>query len=224
MSRRPTSLSRHLGDGTGIPFRGSLNPKSRPSPFLSISLVLVWFKRNIDKVDLSRLDGGVSCSVEIKQALPYLKKAYADSMHKVLHMGLDSCSMKVMQTAKALQENGLFVLLILSILFLINHNHFLLLLFWMLLTICHRGTSTKLFHNYQEYLQMDLLFSLGILVNVKSKWLKCPNLVALRNCKALRGGFDKLEENEVATKKFELAAPKKAYQSTCQIFHLKSLH
>lgn len=35
---------------------------------------------------------------------------------------------------------------------------------------------------------------------------------------------EKLEENEVATKKFELAAAKKAYQSTCQIFHLKSLH
>lgn len=41
MSRMPASLSRHLGDGTGIPFRGSLNPKSRPSPFLSIDLVLV---------------------------------------------------------------------------------------------------------------------------------------------------------------------------------------
>ncbi|CAI9261877.1 unnamed protein product [Lactuca saligna] len=113
MSRRPASLSRCLGDGTGIPFRGSLNPKSRPSPFLSIGLVLVVITplkafastgafliigyvysgsggRNIDKVALSRLEGGVSCSAEINQALPYLKKAYADSMHKVLHMGPDS--------------------------------------------------------------------------------------------------------------------------------------
>nr|KAJ0217991.1 hypothetical protein LSAT_V11C300135170 [Lactuca sativa] len=104
MSRRPASLSRRLGDGTGIPFRGSLNPKSRPSPFLSIDLVLVGAfliigyaysgsgGRNIDKVALSRLEGGVSCSAEINQALPYLKKAYGESMHKVLHMGPDSCS------------------------------------------------------------------------------------------------------------------------------------
>lgn len=41
MSRRPASLSRRLGEGAGIPFMGSLNPKSRTSPFLSVVLVLV---------------------------------------------------------------------------------------------------------------------------------------------------------------------------------------
>ncbi|XP_022858697.1 uncharacterized protein At3g49720-like [Olea europaea var. sylvestris] len=33
-----------------------------------------------------------------------------------------------------------------------------------------------------------------------------------------------LEENEAATKKFEQAAAKKSYKSTCQVFHLKPLH
>ncbi|XP_076934229.1 putative pectin methylesterase CGR2 [Bidens hawaiensis] len=33
----------------------------------------------------------------------------------------------------------------------------------------------------------------------------------------------KIDENEDAIKKFELAAAKKRYQSSCQIFHLKSL-
>nr|KAJ0216642.1 hypothetical protein LSAT_V11C300122110 [Lactuca sativa] len=87
MLRRPASLSRRLGDGTGIPFMGSLNPKSRPSPFLSIGLVLVGAfliigyvysgsgGSNIDNVALSRLEGGVSFSTEINQALPYLKKS-----------------------------------------------------------------------------------------------------------------------------------------------------
>ncbi|KAI3786270.1 hypothetical protein L1987_39831 [Smallanthus sonchifolius] len=32
----------------------------------------------------------------------------------------------------------------------------------------------------------------------------------------------RIEENEVAIKKFELASAKKHYQSACQIFHLKS--
>jgi len=36
--------------------------------------------------------GGASCSTEVLQALPILKKAYGDSMHKVLHVGPDSCS------------------------------------------------------------------------------------------------------------------------------------
>lgn len=33
-----------------------------------------------------------------------------------------------------------------------------------------------------------------------------------------------LEENEVASKKFEQAATKRSYVPNCQIFHLKSLH
>jgi hypothetical protein len=36
--------------------------------------------------------GGSSCTSELLQALPILKKAYGDSMRKVLHVGPDSCS------------------------------------------------------------------------------------------------------------------------------------
>lgn len=36
--------------------------------------------------------GGVSCTLEVPRALPILKKAYGDSMHKVLHVGPDTCS------------------------------------------------------------------------------------------------------------------------------------
>lgn len=35
---------------------------------------------------------GGSCTSEIFQALPYLKKAYGDSMHKILHVGPDTCA------------------------------------------------------------------------------------------------------------------------------------
>lgn len=40
MSRRPNT-SRRLGDSGSIPFMGALHPKSRPSPLLSVGLVVV---------------------------------------------------------------------------------------------------------------------------------------------------------------------------------------
>lgn len=36
--------------------------------------------------------GSASCTSEVLQALPVLKKAYGDSMRKVLHVGPDTCS------------------------------------------------------------------------------------------------------------------------------------
>ncbi|MBA0803263.1 hypothetical protein Gohar_013497 [Gossypium harknessii] len=38
------------------------------------------------------LRGDYSCSVEVQRVIPFLKKAYGDSMHKVLHVGPDTCS------------------------------------------------------------------------------------------------------------------------------------
>ena len=38
------------------------------------------------------LSRGGSCTSEFIQALPILKKAYGDSMHKILHVSLDTCS------------------------------------------------------------------------------------------------------------------------------------
>ena len=36
--------------------------------------------------------GGSSCTLEVQRALPVLKKAYGDSLHKILHVGPDTCS------------------------------------------------------------------------------------------------------------------------------------
>lgn len=36
--------------------------------------------------------GDFTCTAEVHRAIPFLKKAYGDSMHKVLHVGPDSCS------------------------------------------------------------------------------------------------------------------------------------
>lgn len=38
------------------------------------------------------LAGDFSCTAEVERAIPFLKKAYGDSMRKVLHVGPDTCS------------------------------------------------------------------------------------------------------------------------------------
>ncbi|KAI3827926.1 hypothetical protein L1987_02015 [Smallanthus sonchifolius] len=236
MSRRPASLTRRLGDGAGIPFMGSLNPKSRPSPFLSVGLVLVGAfliigyiysgsgGSNGDKAALSRLEGGVSCSAEINQALPYLKKAYGDSMHKVLHIGPDSCAVvsklsKEEDTeawglepydlddsdanCKSLIRNG--VVRVADIKYL---NKTLP----ELARVSSDGFVILSGYPGQRRVKVAEMSKFGRPAKLRSSswWIRF--FVETR-----------LEENEVATKKFEMAAAKKGYQSTCQIFHLKSL-
>nr|GLL28574.1 uncharacterized protein At3g49720-like [Ipomoea trifida] len=122
MSRRPNT-SRRLMDPANIPFVGSLHPKSRPSSFLSIGLVVVGALLIVGYLyhgsggrsrleDFNRLQdqsrelvkihwppfhfyllcGGVSCTLELLRAYPILKKAYGESINKILHVGPDTCS------------------------------------------------------------------------------------------------------------------------------------
>lgn len=94
--------SRRLGDGGSIPLVGSLKDKSKTSPLLSVALVLVgsfliigYFYSGSggggDASVVSRLEG-VSCTYEVQRTIPILKKAYGDSMNKVLHVGPETCA------------------------------------------------------------------------------------------------------------------------------------
>lgn len=61
-------------------------------------------KRKDEEVHTAHFDeftGGSSCILEVQRALPVLKKAYGDSMHKVLHVGPDTCSV----VSKLLKED-----------------------------------------------------------------------------------------------------------------------
>ncbi|XP_060175954.1 probable pectin methylesterase CGR3 isoform X1 [Lycium barbarum] len=110
MSRRPNT-SRRLADAGSIPFISAFHPKSRPSPLLSIGLVVVGALLIIGYLyhgsgaaadAFSRLEGSVSCTSELQRALPILQKAYGDSMRKVLHVGPDACSV----VSTLLKEEG----------------------------------------------------------------------------------------------------------------------
>ncbi|MFS7968055.1 putative S-adenosyl-L-methionine-dependent methyltransferase [Helianthus anomalus] len=259
MSRRPASLSRRLGDGAGIPFMGSLNPKSRASPFLSVGLVLVgafliigyiYSAPGRSHAALSRLEGDVSCSAEINQALPYLKKAYGDSMHKVLHIGPDSCAVvsKLSKeedieawglepydlddsdaNCKSLIRKGVVRVADIKFPLPYRSNSFSLVI-----------VSDALDYLSPKYLNKTLpelarVSSDGFLIlsgypgqrRVKvAEMSKFGRPAKLRSSSWWIRFFveTRLEENEVATKKFEMAAGKKGYESTCQIFHMKSLN
>ncbi|KAJ7958299.1 S-adenosyl-L-methionine-dependent methyltransferase [Quillaja saponaria] len=100
MSRRPANFSRRFGDGGGGLFSSS---KSRSSPILSIGLIILGgllltaysfkgsggFGNYVESV--SRVEGDYLCTAEVQRAIPVLKQAYGDSMHKVLHVGPDTC-------------------------------------------------------------------------------------------------------------------------------------
>ncbi|WRX14041.1 PC-Esterase - like 1 [Theobroma cacao] len=104
MSRRPVNPARRFADGGSIPFVGSVQSKTRSSRLLSIGLLVVGAILLIgylhsgsdgsirEKKALSKTEGGSSCTLEVLRALPVLKKAYGDSMNKVLHVAPDTCS------------------------------------------------------------------------------------------------------------------------------------
>ncbi|CAN7025003.1 unnamed protein product [Brassica oleracea var. botrytis] len=103
MSRRQVGSTRRVGDSGSFPFVGALHSKSRPSPLLSICLVLVGACLLIGYAfsgpgmfksirEVSKITGDYSCTSEVQRAIPLLKIAYGDSMRKVLHVGPETCS------------------------------------------------------------------------------------------------------------------------------------
>ncbi|KAJ8572449.1 hypothetical protein K7X08_008960 [Anisodus acutangulus] len=256
MSRRPT---RRFADTGSIPFVGSLHPKSRPSPLLSLGLVVgalliigyVYHgSGGRSAADaFSRLEGGASCTAELHRALPVLKKAYADNMRKVLHVGPDTCSVvsKLLKeedteawgiepydldetdsNCKALVHKG--IVRVADIKFPLPYRS--------------KSFSLVVVSDAVDYLSPRYLNkTLPELARVATDGLvilsgypdqqrvKVAELSKFGRPAKLRSSSwwirffiqTSLEENETATKKFEQAAAKRSYKPTCQVFHLKPL-
>lgn len=260
MSRRPSGLSRRLGDGASVPFMGSLHPKSRPSPYLSVGLLVLgaFFiigylfsgsgGNGYDKAALSRLEAGGSCTSEIFQALPYLKKAYGDSMHTILHVGPDTCAvvsnlLKEEDTeawgvepyelddsdanCNSLIRKGIVRVADIKFPLPYRSKSFSLVI-----------VSDALDYLSPKYLNKTLpelarVSSDGFIIlsgHPGQRTSKVSELSKFGRPAKLRSATwwirffvqNRIEENEDAIKKFELAAAKKPYQPACQIFHLKS--
>ncbi|CAK8530389.1 unnamed protein product [Lathyrus sativus] len=260
MSRRPVNPSRRLGDGGSIPFVASIQSKSKNSPLISIGLVIVgailligYFYSSTggasgDIKDVSKLEGGSSCTLEVLQALPVLKKAYGDSMHKVLHVGPDTCTVVSSLLAeedteawgiepyelddagtkcKSLVRKG--IVRVADIKFSLPYRA--------------KSFSLVIVSDALDYLSPKYLNkTLPELVRVSSdsvvifsgypgqQRVRGEQLAKFGRPAKLRSSSwwirffvqTSLEENETAGKKFQQASAKKAYAPACQVFHLKS--
>ncbi|KAL6560745.1 putative pectin methylesterase cgr3 [Orobanche gracilis] len=261
MSRRPAA-GRRLGDGGNIPFVGALHSKSHPSSLLSVGLFVVGALlivgymyhgsggRSGDIVALNRLDGGVSCTQEVQTLIPFLKKAYGDSMRKVLHVGPETCSvvsqlLKEEDTeawgvepyelddpdsnCKSLVRKGIVRVADIKFPLPYRPKSFSLVI----VSDALDYLSPKYLNKTVPELARVSADGLVILSGYPGKQrAKVSELSKFGRPAKLRSSSwwirffiqTSLEENESAIKKFEQAASKKSYKSPCQIFHLKPLH
>ncbi|KAK1402050.1 Pectin methylesterase CGR [Heracleum sosnowskyi] len=260
MSRRPTSTSRRFEDGESVPFVGSLNPKSRPSPAVSVLLVVLGAfliigylysgsgGGNAGKEALMKLEAGASCSSEVLKSIPILKKVYGDSVHKVLHVGPETCSVvsKLLKEddteawgvepydlddadgkCRSLVHKGIVRVADIKYSLPYSRNSFSLVI-----------VSDALDYLSPKYLNKTLpelarVSADGIVVfsgYPGQRRAKVAELSKFGRPAKLRSSswwiryFVQigLQENESITKKFEQAATKSSYAPDCQIFHLKS--
>ncbi|XP_047321976.1 probable pectin methylesterase CGR3 isoform X2 [Impatiens glandulifera] len=257
MSRRP---SRRIGDGGSIPFVGSLHAKGRASPLLSVGIIVVGAILIIgyvfsggsgsDADAISKLESGGLCTFEIQRALPFLKKAYGDSMHKVLHVGPDTCTVvstllkeeeteawgvepydldEVDDNCKTLVRKG--VVRVADIKFPLPYRpkSFSLVIVSDALDYLSPKYLNRTLPELARVSADGFVVFAGYPAQQRRKVAEPSKLgrpAKLRSSSWWIRYFvqTSLEENEAATKKFEQAATARSYKPACQIFHLRSFN
>ncbi|KAJ0010760.1 hypothetical protein Pint_33573 [Pistacia integerrima] len=248
MSRRPVNPARRLVDGGSIPFMGSAHSKSRSSPLLPVILLAVGAVLLIGY--LYSGSGDVSCMLEVQRALPVLKKAYGDSMRKVLHVGPETCSVvskllkeedteawgvepydldDVDANCKSLVRKGIVRVADIKFPLPYRAKSFSLVI-----------VSDAVDYLTPKYLnktlpEMARVSADGVVIFTGYPGQHSAKIAELskfgRPAKLRSPSWwikyflqNNLEDNEAATKKFEQAAAKRSYKPACQVFHIKSLH
>ncbi|XP_061350470.1 probable pectin methylesterase CGR3 [Gastrolobium bilobum] len=259
MSRRPVNPSRRFGESGGGLFSSS---KSTSSPILSVGLVVVGglfliaylyrgsggFGSRLDSV--SRVEGDYLCSGEVQRAIPILQKAYGDSMHKVLHVGPDTCYvvsklLKEEETeawgiepydiedadsnCKALIRRGSVRVADIKFPLPYRPKSFSLVIVSDALDYLSPRYLNKTLPDLVRVSSEGIVIFTGFPTNQKAKVAdvsKFGRAAKMRSSSWWVRFFlqTNLEENEAAAKKFEQASTKSSYVPRCQIFHLKSLN
>ncbi|XVE95081.1 hypothetical protein REPUB_Repub02eG0065400 [Reevesia pubescens] len=202
MSRRPVNSFRRYGDAGGASLFSQ--SKSRSPPFLAIVLiVLVTFPAHL------RFNG--------RLPIPILKKAYGDSMHKVLHVGPDTCSV-VSNLLKEDKTEAWGALKSLPLVIVSDTLDYL-----------SPRYLNKTLPDFARVTADGVVVFTGFPGQRKAKaaeMSKYGRAAKLRSLSWWARYFDQtsLEENEVAAKKFSQAAEKNSYSPSCQIVHLRSYH
>ncbi|KAK8567842.1 hypothetical protein V6N13_105789 [Hibiscus sabdariffa] len=262
MSRRPVNPARRFADGGSIPFIGSVQSKTRSSPVLSIGLLVVGAILLIGylhsgsggssgvKEALSKVEGGSLCTFEVQRALPVLKKAYGDSMHKVLHVGPDTCSvvsrlLKEDDTqawgvepyelddadagCKSLVQKGIVRVADIKFPLPYRAKSFSLVIVSDALDYLSPRYLNKTLPELARVSADGVIIFSGYPGQQRAKVTELSKFgrpAKLRSSSWWIRFFiqTKLEENEAAAKKFEQASTKRSYKPACQVFHLQSLH
>ncbi|KAG2704832.1 hypothetical protein I3843_05G023900 [Carya illinoinensis] len=260
MSRRPVNPARRIADDGSIPFIGVVQSKSRSSPLLSIGLVIVGAiiligysysgsgRPSRDIHTLSEIEGGVSCTLEVPRALPILKKAYGDSMHKVLHVGPDTCSVvsKLLKeedseawgvepyelddsdaNCKSLMRKGIVRVADIKFPLPYREKSFSLVIVSDALNYLSPKYLNKTLSELTRVSADGVVIFAGYPGQQRAKVAELSKFgrpAKLRSSSWWIRYFvqNKLEENEAALKKFEQASTKRLYKPACQVFHLKS--
>uniref|UniRef100_A0A803RCQ2 Uncharacterized protein n=2 Tax=Cannabis sativa TaxID=3483 RepID=A0A803RCQ2_CANSA len=259
MSRRPVNPARRIGDGGSIPFVGAVQSKTRSSPLLSIGLVVLGAILLIcysysgsgglsSKEVMSKFEGGVSCTYEVQRAIPVLKKAYGDSMRKVLHVGPETCSVvskllkeedteawgvepydleDVDTNCRSLVRKGIVRMADIKFPLPYRTKSFSLVI-----------VSDALDYLSPKYLNKTLpelarVSTDGVVIfsgypgqnrAIVAELSKFGRPAKLRSSSWWIKFFlqNSLEDNEAASTKFDQASIKSSYKPACQVFHLKS--
>ncbi|KAF2324220.1 hypothetical protein GH714_010464 [Hevea brasiliensis] len=169
-----------------------------------------------NKWALSRIEGDFACTVEVQRAIPVLKKAYGDSMRKVLHVGPDTCSVK-----------GTVRFADIKFPLPYRPKSFSLVIVSDALDYLSPRYLNKTLPDLARVSIEGLVIFTGFPGQHRAKVAevsKFGRAAKLRSSTWWARYFiqTSLEENEVALKKFEHAAAKKSYNPGCQVFHLKA--
>ncbi|XP_047977823.1 probable pectin methylesterase CGR3 isoform X1 [Salvia hispanica] len=257
-ARRPINPSRRISETGAVLSSSSLQSRSRSPSYLSIALILGalfvigYLYRGQGSFGnpkaLNRVEGDVSCTVEVERAIPILKKVYGNSMLKVLHVGPETCFVvsrlikeegteafgvepydveDADEACKRLVHKGLVRVADIKFPLPYKAKSFPLVI-----------VSDALDYLSPRYLNRSLpaltrLSSDGLVIFTgyphKQKAMSVNKARYGRSAKLRSSTWwiryflqMSLEENEAATKKFEQAAAKSSFTSNCQILHLKS--
>ncbi|KAL2485220.1 Uncharacterized protein Adt_29976 [Abeliophyllum distichum] len=259
MSRRPTSSTqRSIGTGN---LGGILHPKSsarrllsKTLMFLGLILVIGYTFRGSGtggarvEESLVSIEGDFTCKSEVQRAIPFLKTAYGDSIHKVLHVGPDTCSvvsklLKEEETeawgvepydiedadrnCKSLVHKG--VVRVADIKFPLPYRakSFSLVVISDAVDYLSPKYLNKTLPDLARVSSNGLVIFTGYPGNSRAKVPEVSKFgrpAKMRSSSWWRQFFVRtgLDENEAATKKFDQSATKSSYTPRCQIFHLKS--
>ncbi|XP_027077360.2 probable pectin methylesterase CGR2 [Coffea arabica] len=260
MSRRPSNPARR-STATGIS-GASFRPKSRPSSLLSVVLgalgvilVVGYLFRGSGLSGTSReavagIDASIgnTCTLELLRAIPILKKAYGASMQKVLHVGLDTCSVvsnllkdddteawgvepydleDPSGSCKSLVHRGIVRVAGIKFSLPYRENSFSLVIVSDAVDYLSPKYLNKTLSDLARVSSDGLVIFTGFPGHSRANVAELSKFgrPAKMRSSSWWGRFfvqTSLMENEAAVKKFEQVATESTYIPRCQVFHLKS--